>query len=290
MKNFKLTATKGIEIISLIAITTLSACSPAQQYSPLIPPATLPTKQQDQIAQAPIILKHATKPVQPKLATKLHKISHGGISFNFISFDTRDYKLEVADQPGGPGSLWADAKTVAAKKNALVALNAGFFTPEGKPLGLVIDSGVKRGGYNASSLGKGIYYSNASETKITRSGDWRNILKTNPSQLLQAGPMLVDKGKSTKGLSTQNSRPRSFLATDGKNHWIMGHASSCTLSQLGKALDSLKIVDFAVMSALNLDGGRSSDLWVSAEIVNGPASIRPFWNKPVRNFLILKRK
>ena len=283
MKHFDLTSIFWIKTASLLSTAILSSCSPspAQQYSQPVP--TLYKQAQVQVIQQPI-------PVQLKLVAKLHKISQNGINLNFVIFDTREYSLEVADQPNGPGTTWSDAKTLAGKKNALVALNAGFFTPEGKPLGLVIDNGVKRGAYNASSLGKGIYYSNASETKITRSNHWKEILTTNPQQLLQAGPMLVDKGTITKGLSTQNSRPRSFLATDGKNHWIMGHASSCTLSELGKALDHLKIGDFTVLSALNLDGGRSSDLWVSPKIDNGPLLIRPFWNKSVRNFLILKRK
>lgn len=283
MKHSNITPILWIKIASLLSITTLNACSPAKQST-----STGQTTQPIQITQVVVMPKPT--PEQPKFTTKLHKISQQGISFHLVSFDTRDYKLEVADQPGGPGSLWSDAAAVAAKKNGLAALNAGFFTPEGKPLGLVVDNGVKRGGYNPSSLGKGIYYSNINETKIVRSGSWRNILKTNPKHLLQAGPMLVDNGTITKGLSTQNSRPRSFLATDGNNHWIMGHASSCTLSQLGKALDQLKIGDFEIVSALNLDGGRSSDLWVSTDITEGPLTIRPFWNKSVRNFLILKSK
>lgn len=288
MKNLKLTLSLWIKTVSLVSVVSLNACSPAQQYSPPNLPNPPSIAKPPALKQTPIVIAQA--PEQQRLASKLHKVNHAGISFSIVSFDAREYKLEVVDQPNGPGTLWTDARTVASKRNALVALNAGFFTPEGKPLGLVIDDGVKRGSYNASSLGKGIYYSNTSVTKLTRSSDWRNILKTNPKQLLQAGPMLVDNGISTKGLSTQNSRPRSFLATDGKNHWIMGHASSSTLSQLGKALDNLKIGDFVVKTALNLDGGRSSDLWVSSQITNGPTTIRPFWNKAVRNFLILKRK
>lgn len=286
MKHPNLSEIIWIKTLSLVSITTLSACTPVQPSSlpsPPIEPAVI-----NQAQPQPILKKNI--PAQAKFTTKLHKISQNGVNFNIVSFDSRDFNLEIADQPNGPGSLWSDAATVAEKKNALAAINAGFFTPEGKPLGLVIDSGVKRGAYNPSSLGNGIYYTNASGSKLKRSSSWKTILKTNPKHLLQAGPMLVHSGNSTKGLSTQNSRPRSFLATDAKNHWIIGHANSCTLSELGTALDNLKIDDFTIVSALNLDGGRSSDLWVSEKITNGPLTIRPFWNKSVRNFLILKRK
>ena len=39
--------------------------------------------------------------------------------------------------------------------------------------------------------------------------------------------------------------------------------------------------------AMNLDGGRSSDLWISSRVSGGPLTSRPPWNRPVRNFLIL---
>jgi len=38
---------------------------------------------------------------------------------------------------------------------------------------------------------------------------------------------------------------------------------------------------------MNLDGGRSSDLWISSRVSGGPLTSRPPWNRPVRNFLIL---
>jgi len=224
------------------------------------------------------------------LPTKLHKVTHQGIKFNLVTFDSRKQSLIIADQTKGPGTIYPDAQTAAKSLNGIAAINAGFFTPEGKPLGLVISKGVKRGAYNTSSLGSGIYYQTDKGAHIKRRSVWTQLSKNPPAELLQSGPMLLEESKNIAGLSNKQSRVRSFIATDGNNYWCIGHASACTLNELSKALTTLKIGNFTPTTALNLDGGRSSDLWVSPKVDNGPLSIRPFWNKNVRNFLVLKHK
>jgi len=232
---------------------------------------------------------HASHPTPPPiLNTNLQRIKHAGISFTLVCFDSRNHQLIVADQPDGPGSQWKSAVDAAKTKSAIAAINAGFFTPEGKPLGLVICDGKQRGYYNKSSLGSGIYYLTDQGAAIVRRSHWSKLKTAPPRHLLQAGPMLLEKGKSIAGLSSKSSRPRSFIATDGNFHWCIGIAEDASLAQLSKALSSIKIPNFKPTTALNLDGGRSSDLWVSASINGGPATIRGFFNKPVRNFLVLK--
>jgi uncharacterized protein YigE (DUF2233 family) len=272
--------------VTITAFTCASACQPT------IP---TPTPQQTQAHltknQDEKLTSH-TPPILPTpqaiLPTKLHQISHNGIVFNLVTFDSRNQHLVVADQSNGPASAWAAADSAAKAHDGIAAINAGFFTPAGKPLGIVISKGEKRGFFNKSSLGSGLFYHTANGATISRSSAWSTLSKNPPSHLLQSGPMLLEKSKPVSGLSSQNARPRSFIATDGKNHWCIGHANSCTLSQLSKALTSLKTPGFKASTALNLDGGRSSDLWVSSKVNGGSKTIRPFWNKPVRNFLILK--
>ncbi|MFT5904888.1 MAG: hypothetical protein ACI9E1_000476 [Cryomorphaceae bacterium] len=266
---------------TITVISCATACQPSVSTPQLVeghfkgPPQKKLTPTIDIIPQIP-------------LPTKLHQLSHKGIQFNLVTFDNRNLHLVVADQPNGPGSLWRDAAAAAKAHNGLAAINAGFFTPEGKPLGIVISNGKKIGSHNTSSLGSGLFYHTATGAKISRRSAWSDLSKNPPDHLLQSGPMLLENAKSITGLSNKNSRPRSFIASDGKYHWCIGHADSCTLSQLSEALASLKTSEFIASTALNLDGGRSSDLWVSATVNGGSKQIRPFWNKPVRNFLILK--
>lgn len=181
-----------------------------------------------------------------------------------------------------------DARSAAASYNGLAAINGGFFTPEGKPLGLLIEEGIKRGHLNPSSLGTGIYASSGhGSALIRRERHPSSRIAAQADNLLQAGPMLVEGGKAVPGLSINKHRPRSFIAWDGKHHWAIGHAGPCTLADLARALASSPIEDFKVMTALNLDGGRSSDLWVGPQLRGGGHSHRSLLNKAVRNYLVL---
>ncbi|MGJ8656295.1 MAG: phosphodiester glycosidase family protein [Akkermansiaceae bacterium] len=265
----------------MIAISGASAC---QQNVPTDQLTQTPLQTTPQKKLTPVIV---TQP-QAILPTKLHQIKHQGIQFNIVTFDTRNQQLIVADQPKGPGSTWADAEAAAKANNGIAAINAGFFTPEGSPLGIVISNGSKRGSNNPSSLGTGIFYHTPTGASISRRAIWTKLSQSPPSHLLQSGPMLLENSNPVAGLSDKSSRVRSFIATDGKKHWCIGHAESCTLAQLSKALTSLETPQFNPTTALNLDGGRSSDLWVASSVAGGDKTIRPFWNKPVLNFLILK--
>lgn len=266
---------------TISAFSAASACLPSD---PISQPAQTPVK----IYQQKKLTSNSENNPQPVLPTKVHKINHQGILFNLVTFDTRNHHIIAADQPNGPGSKWPNSASAAKEHDGIAAINAGFFTPEGKPLGIVISNGEKHGSFNKSSLGSGIFYHTPNGSTISRSSIWTSLSENPPAHLLQSGSMLLENSKPITGLSKTEARPRSFIATDGKNHWCIGHAGSCTLSQLSDALASIKIPEFTPSTALNLDGGRSSDLWVSATLNGEAMQIRPFWNSPVRNFLILK--
>ena len=106
-------------------------------------------------------------------------------------------------------------------------------------------------------------------------------------QLLQAGPMLVDHGRSVSGLDPTKTSARTLIAWDGGNQWWLGRTEPCSLAQLAAALANSGPAGWPVKHALNLDGGRSADLWISEQISGGPLTRRPPWNRPVRNFLVL---
>jgi uncharacterized protein YigE (DUF2233 family) len=212
----------------------------------------------------------------------------GGISFQGVSFDSSSHRLAIADQPNGPASQWSDSQEAGRATNALAAVNGGFFTPEGTPLGRVVSHGKAAGSWNPSSLGGGAWFvqSNGSSA-ISRREVVRHIPESAISSLLQAGPMLVENGHAVSGLDSTKSSPRTFIAWDGGTRWVIAHAEPSTLAGLSSALATNRLVGMPVHAALNLDGGRSAELWVSPTISGGPVFLRPFWNKPVRNFVLL---
>ncbi|NJM36542.1 MAG: phosphodiester glycosidase family protein [Akkermansiaceae bacterium] len=109
-------------------------------------------------------------------------------------------------------------------------------------------------------------------------------------EMIQAGPMLIENGKPIGGLETQKVSARTVILWDGGTRWWIGCSSGCTLAELAKTLVTAAPGGWPIKQALNFDGGRSSDLWISESIPGGPISRRPLWNKPVRNFLVLVTK
>jgi len=262
--------------------TTAQAEPIIAEAEPIIPLAA----DDQQTDQAAVIIP----PVVPQLIMPLayHSILSQGITISAVYFDDRKFRLTVADQADGCGSQWLDAKSAALSCDGYAAINGGFFTPEGKPLGLLVASGIKRGSLNNSSLGAGIFISSKNKSAIVRREHYASSSVTNNAEnLLQAGPMLVEHGKATIGLSDHNERPRSFIAWDGKHHWAIGHIDSSTLAAAAKALSESSLNGFKASTVLNLDGGRSSDLWAGPRVPSGPKTHRSFLNKPVHNYLVI---
>ncbi len=214
----------------------------------------------------------------------------GGLSIEGVSFDSRTHRLQVLDQAQGPASKWPDCSKAGASVNGLAAINAGFFTPEGAPLGLLASGGTLAGSWNSSSsLGNASWYRDANgRSGIARREALGKTSARKMPDLLQAGPLLVESGKSVPGLEASKVSARTFLLWDGGHRWLMARSAPCSLAELAKILSDGKPAGWPVKSALNLDGGRSSELWISAAVNEGPSFVRPIWNNPVRNFLVLR--
>jgi len=185
--------------------------------------------------------------------------------------------------------MFEDATAAGNSRGALAAVNAGFFTPEGAPLGLVIASGTRTGSWNSSSsLGSGLWLETADgRSSIVRREKLGPSAASSMRELLQAGPMLVENDHAVSGLDANKSSIRTLILWDGGTRWWIGRTNFCSLAQLAAATASSQPAAWPVRHALNLDGGRSSDLWISDRIPGGPLTRRAPWNKPVRNFLIL---
>lgn len=262
-------------ICGLLALP-ITSCFPAKPLQ-----ARTPFVQAAVIRETPPVESPA--PVPPRLTVR--EIS--GITFEGVAFDSRDHRLMVADQANGPGSRFADSTAAARALAGIAAVNAGFFTPEGDPLGLVVSSGKISGSWNtASSLGSGVWYENHSgQSAIARRGALSRAEASAMRELIQAGPLLVENRRAVSGLEATKSSVRMLILWDGGTRWWIGRGSPCTLAALGEALAA-----WPIRHALNLDGGRSSDLWISETVAGGPVLRRSAWNRPVRNFLVLVAK
>jgi hypothetical protein len=275
----------------LLPFVLLASCTPYE-------PATAPPQKKAATApppaaaitpipltEAPKISQNPNPPAAPTLVTRnLPEFNLEG-----VAFDSRTHRLRVIDQEDGPGTTFTDAAHAGTSRSALAAINAGFFTPEGEPLGLLVAAGKSAGSWNsATSIGSAIWHESHSGTsRISRRNETNPATAKQMRETLQSGPMLVDRSLAVSGLESDKTSARCFIAWDGGTRWFIGRTSPCPLNILAATLASGKHCGWAIHRAMNLDGGRSADLWISSRVSGGPLTSRPPWNRPVRNFLIL---
>jgi len=269
-------------LTALVALPFVS-CAPTP---PARSTAAQPAPEKPPVAESP------DPPVAPAGAPYFIRQEISGITFEGVAFDSRNHRLFVIDQPNGPASQFADATAAANSRRGLAAVNAGFFTPEGTPLGLVVSAGKISGSWNsASSLGSGVWCEETSgRSAIARREKLGRVAAASSRQLIQAGPLLVENGHPVSGLEATKTSARIVVLWDGGTRWWIGRGSPCTLAALSLALAGNSPTGWKIRHALNLDGGRSADLWVSGSVPGGPFLSRPPWNRPVRNFLVLVGK
>ena len=277
-----------ISLRFVLPLLLISSCSPYEPSSTPIPkhaptgPSVATMTTPEEMSK---IFENPNPPTAPTSITR----SLPEFNLEGVAFDSRTHRLRVIDQAGGPGSAFIDAAQAGSSQQALAAINAGFFTPNGQPLGLVVTNGKSSGSWNsATSIGSALWHeSHSGSSCISRRSETNACTAQQMREVLQSGPMLVDHGLAVGGLESDKTSARSFIAWDGGTRWFIGRTSPCPLNKLAAALASGKHSGWKIHRAMNLDGGRSSDLWISSRVQGGPLISRPPWNKPVRNFLIL---
>ncbi|MDB6140883.1 MAG: Protein of unknown function periplasmic [Verrucomicrobiaceae bacterium] len=181
------------------------------------------------------------------------------VEFQVVRFSAERCTLRIIDQP-----VRADAVslgTAMKRTSALAGVNGGFFNPAFEPLGLVIAQGRRAGSWQKSSLLGGVVVVRKGRLMLL----WRDEFQEAPgiSELLQAGPRLVNHGVAITGLESGRSRPRTFIATDDAGHWMLGIAQYTSLAHLAQILATPGLVlGLEIDRALNFDGGKSTGLWL----------------------------
>lgn len=205
-------------------------------------------------------------------------------SLHLYRFDSKEVQLKVIEREGARNLAQA-MKT----HRCLAGCNGGFFGPSYAPLGQVIASSKASGKQNlASSLTSGVIFQNGDTLAIERAKSFYPK-KLAPQQLIQTGPFLIEAGKPVGGLSNRKFARRTIIATDGKSQWFIAYTPPTTLAQLAQSLaESEKKYGFKILTALNLDGGSSSALWIGKGREENPFYLKEI--KPVANYLGLIAK
>ena len=206
--------------------------------------------------------------------------AEGSVEVSVVIFDSQQCALKVLDQPdslAGGGKLTA----LMRQAGALAGVNGGFFHPDFSTLGLMITARGQTGQFTRSSLVSGALVVIGQEPYLVWNSEFLGAQGV--TQMVQAGPRLVDAGRPLPTLNRTKQATRTFIATDGQRQWAVGTVRSTTLAGLGDLLASDGLLPgMQVQRALNLDGGRSTALY--ARQADGQEISRPGWST-VRNYV-----
>ena len=203
-------------------------------------------------------------------------------SLELAVFSTKSCRLRVIDQSSEPR---VDLEEAMGRGNFLAAVNGGYFDPDYKPIGLLVVDGTIIAPLQKARLLSGVLSASAKKVQISRVTEFS--LAQKPDAAVECGPMVVDLGKSVRGLESTRAARRTFAAVGAGDKAALGFCSEVTLGDLSNILSTIVIPDFKIQRALNLDGGSSSAFWFKR--ANGSAfSIAE--QKPVRDFVAIVPK
>ncbi|OQX88602.1 hypothetical protein B6D60_01795 [candidate division KSB1 bacterium 4484_87] len=155
------------------------------------------------------------------------------------------------------------AAEAAQATGAILAINGSFFDPQGRPLGLIIQQGrliqsMPKRGMKSS----GVFFMRGNRPYIVHRSQFQN---SDVDEAIQSIPRLISGYSPIPGLKDdQKIKRRSGIAIDNRNSIIFAvtdsHLSGLTLQDFQ---NFLLRPELKIKSALNLDGGRSSQLYLN---------------------------
>ncbi len=203
---------------------------------------------------------------------------------DLVWFNASAFTLKIIDNGPADRPRYAGLGAAMLSHGCLAGSNGGFFLKDHSPSGLMIAAGTAQGSFGKGALLSGVLLSSGNHNPYLLRRAEYDSAKYKATDLIQAGPFLVDQGTTVKGLSPENSRRRTFILHDGGKWFALGLSDALTLAELGILLAR---PDFSpsrrIHRALNLDGGTSSGLYYERGRAGQPFLVEPY--KTVRNFV-----
>ncbi len=191
-----------------------------------------------------------------------------------VRFNLSHVHISVGYQPTKPMGISEWMK----QERALAVINGGYFDQQNQTEGLVVSNGEA---FGTTYTGFGGMLSVDAQGNVSLRSLSDQPYDPNNEQLQQAtqsSPMLIVNGKRTQFSADAASSRRSVVAIDkqGRLLLITSSAQAFTLDELA---DLLASSDLSIKTALNLDGGASTGLYVNAR--NQHVAIDSFVGLPI---------
>lgn len=170
------------------------------------------------------------------------------------------------------------AKDLAEKTNAVLVINGGYFDENRKPLGFLVSDGAAINKRVATNwIYSGLFYVKNGKPFLVRREDFMEGVGV--EQAIQAGPYLMANGAPFKEIKNLHaSHFRSGIGITGNNE-IFVFATDTKYSGISwhELQQILSIPDLQCAHAMNLDGGGSTQMALSAagkkEYIEGTSKI-----------------
>ena len=203
----------------------------------------------------------------------------GNANLILIVFHPNAFGIRVVSNDGW---RYASVAVAAAATDAVAGVNGGYFQADGTPVGLLICDNRTIHKLETAKLLSGVFFVRDGKPGLVRSSRFARI--KNVTQAIQCGPFLLEDGRAVTGLNNQRSAPRTFVFTASNSLWGFGICRSVTLAEMGQILAVPDLLGRAsVVSALNLDGGSSTQFWApSGDDVTSSSTLAV-----VANYLLL---
>lgn len=175
-----------------------------------------------------------------------------------VRFDLHHVKLQVAYQPDQPLSMqeWVQ------KEQPIALINGGYFDGLDHATALVISNGHTFG-TTYQGFGGMLAVDAQGDVQLRSLHEQPYQPSENLSQATQCAPMLLLNGQRTQFNADNKASPRSVVALD-KQGRLLFIASPGTAFTLNELADLLAKSDLSLVTALNLDGGSSTGLYLNA--------------------------
>jgi hypothetical protein len=203
---------------------------------------------------------------------------------DLVWFHADHHTFRVIDNGPPDQGRYGSLAEAMRRNGCLAGCNGGFFLENHEPSGLMIAAGVPTGRFGEGSLLSGLLLSSGRRNPYLLRRNEYDAGKFKATDLIQAGPTLVDRGAAVAGLSTRPARRRSFVLHDGDRWFALGVSESLSLAELGEVLAEPGFSPARpVRRALNLDGGTSTGFYLARGPGGGELAMEPL--KRVRNFV-----
>jgi uncharacterized protein YigE (DUF2233 family) len=180
-----------------------------------------------------------------------------------LKFDTKRFDLKLS-LPYIEKEESSDLQLLTKQAGGIAGINAHFFDPNNRPIGLIISDGkLLQAIHKGGKLLNGFFVLENNIPKILE----RHAILQKPQLAIQAGPLLLIDGKIQSVKSDEIASRRSGIALT-KNSEVILYATilrfpGASLSQIQNMLTHPEI---EAKDALNLDGGGSSQLFIKKNI------------------------